>query len=411
MDRILKSKIHEIKGSLLNPSSVNTSLLAGTLGEILFLFYYAEEFKDEETKNFADKLLDKVLEKIQKQRGTYLYSDGLSGFGWLMIHLKEKKFIDIDIEYMFEDLDENFEKSVDYLIKNNDLDFLHGAIGIGFFYLKRDNGLVRNRILKKIICSINESAIIVGKHAKWASYDYEKKEFDNTKVNMGLAHGVPSILSFLVNCARQRIHSEITIPLITKSADYILDNQLEQNAYNCHFPFYIDSEPLRSRMGWCYGDMGVCSALWKSGVFLENRRILDRVIEIMDDNVLREDLRLNMVNDAGLCHGTGGVAVIFQRMYYNTGRKNYAKAADFWYNKTLEKGNRPTGLAGYESCYSATKEQLNLKKFVANNGFVEGEMKWASSRGFLDGISGIGLALLSRLNKRNMVWDEALLIS
>jgi lantibiotic biosynthesis protein len=64
-------------------------------------------------------------------------------------------------------------------------------------------------------------------------------------------------------------------------------------------------------------------------------------------------------------------------------------ASNYWYDQTLKMGSRNDGLAGY--------------KFLSQQG-------WANEYNLLEGVSGIGLSLLSFLDP-SFSWDECLLIS
>ena len=97
--------------------------------------------------------------------------------------------------------------------------------------------------------------------------------------------------------------------------------------------------------------------------------------------------------DAGICHGTAGVAHIFQRIFQDTGLPVFKDTANYWYEQTLEQANIPEGLAGYLPY------------------FINEPVHLAQARGFLVGISGIGLSLLHAVSDNRPDWDECLLLS
>ena len=107
----------------------------------------------------------------------------------------------------------------------------------------------------------------------------------------------------------------------------------------------------------------------------------------------RRDLKENFVLDAGLCHGTAGIAHIFNRMFINTGVTDFKEASDYWFEETLKMATFEDGLAGYKVW--RTKEMGG----------------WTNEYGFLEGIAGIGLAMISTISNINPDWDECLLLS
>ena len=103
-------------------------------------------------------------------------------------------------------------------------------------------------------------------------------------------------------------------------------------------------------------------------------------------------MQKNNIVDAGLCHGTAGIAHIYKRMYINTNIIEFKDASNYWYSETLKmaKYDIPSGFLAYRPI-----ENGGLKKEF----------------GFLDGISGIGLSLISAISDIEPAWDEALLLS
>lgn len=100
-----------------------------------------------------------------------------------------------------------------------------------------------------------------------------------------------------------------------------------------------------------------------------------------------------MVYDAGLCHGAAGVAHIFNRFYQDTHNEVFKEAALYWFNQTLEMDTFQDGLAGYKASISTSGTE------------------YENCTGLLEGIAGIGLALIGAVADFEPNWDECLLIS
>jgi hypothetical protein len=101
--------------------------------------------------------------------------------------------------------------------------------------------------------------------------------------------------------------------------------------------------------------------------------------------------------DAGLCHGTVGLAHIYNRLWQDTGEALFADAARLWYRNTLELRRPGKGIAGFQAYY---------------RDLVPGQPAgWIDDSSFLTGAAGIALALLSAISPVEPAWDRLLLVS
>jgi len=106
----------------------------------------------------------------------------------------------------------------------------------------------------------------------------------------------------------------------------------------------------------------------------------------------RRDLKDNYVMDACFCHGTSGIAHVFNRMWRETGMDECKHAAAYWIEQTLDMAKFTDGLAGYKT-------------------WQGGVLGYETRYGLLEGIAGIGLVLLSYYYEIEPTWDECLLLS
>jgi hypothetical protein len=99
------------------------------------------------------------------------------------------------------------------------------------------------------------------------------------------------------------------------------------------------------------------------------------------------------VADASFCHGTAGIAHIYNRMYQSTGGNHYKLAARFWLNETLKMAMHNNGIAGYRYWYPSSEDN------------------YKDEPGLLEGAAGIGLVIMAAISDLEPVWDEALMLS
>jgi lantibiotic modifying enzyme len=189
--------------------------------------------------------------------------------------------------------------------------------------------------------------------------------------------------------------SKVT-PLLSGTVNYIFQ-QKSATPILSYFPNYsMESCPQShySRLGWCYGDLGISQAILSASGVMENKDWKDTAIKIFIHSGHRKDVRRNSVHDAGLCHGSIGVAHIFCRLYRKTGMEVFNEAAKYWYRKTLEYSIFGDTCAGYKHLIFPDKKRV-----------------WVNNFGLLAGITGIGLGIMSYLDHELTSWDECLLLS
>ncbi|WP_302157971.1 lanthionine synthetase LanC family protein, partial [uncultured Alistipes sp.] len=172
--------------------------------------------------------------------------------------------------------------------------------------------------------------------------------------------------------------------IVTGACEYILSQEIDPQRYGNFFPGQsLENDPEHpvyfSRLGWCYGDLGVAAALWQAGCALRNDRWCAKALEVLRGTSRRRELAPNGIFDAGLCHGAASVALMYHYMYGQTGETLFAETRDYWIGETLRMGRLEEGLAGYGAWHG-----------VEYGG-------WKREYGLLEGIAGIGLMLLAAL--------------
>jgi len=160
------------------------------------------------------------------------------------------------------------------------------------------------------------------------------------------------------------------------------------------FPSFVypDSKPAPSRLAWCYGDLGIAAALLSAARGAEVRSWEDQAIRIARSSAARP-FETTRTIDATLCHGAAGNAHFFNRLHQATGDEELGRAAVEWYERTLQFRRPGEGAAG----------------FLARVSAGAGKAEWRPEEGMLNGIAGIGLALLAALTGEDPAWDRTLI--
>ncbi len=398
---LLEKKVKEIYDILKNVDTQENhhGVLSGMSGISLFQFYYARLTEKEEPADIGVNTISKTIEEINNGYAFPTFCKGIAGAGWVLELLNEEEFIDINNDELLSDLDEYLFASMKENADNGHYDFLHGAIGYGYYFLKRYEN-TRSADLKSrykeyisyLIAALKKSSITDETGTYWKTTLNQEEGL--VGVNLSLSHGLSSIINFL---SRVYIHNDFKQEvqnLLESTVTYILSHKSEDRSTTSKFPSWIyegmDKKP-KARLAWCYGDLGVGVSLWKAGKAMANSEYREEAIEIIKYAAQRKDIVEAGVKDAGFCHGSCGIASIFNYMYKETQEPVFKDTADFWINEVL-KMDTHEGNAGY------VQWQGNLEN-------------WKEETNLLEGIAGIGLTMISFLANFDTKWDECLMIS
>ena len=366
-------------------------LYSGDFGILLFLIYYSNySTTSDKYISLIEKFTEDVFNRFPKNIGIHTFCDGLSGILYSLEFLQEKKYVDIDISDAQSTFDEYLCFCMRQNIQQNNYDFLHGALGVGFYFLKKGN----NSYIQELIDFLYNTAEIdkQNKICKWKSIiDFEKKTIG---YNISLSHGISSIIIFLSRVIKSGKINDKVLELLHGAVNYVLSQQIDFLRIGSHFPiFSLDNKTqpiIGSRLAWCYGDLGVGMALWQAGKAAGELTWTEKGLGVLINATQRLSMTENNVFDAGICHGSAGIALVYHRMYLETHINEFKEATDYWLNQTINIAKFEDGLAGYKS-------------YIFDG--------WNCNYSLLSGISGIGLTLISCIDNSKQKWDEMLLLS
>lgn len=389
LDRKAMKKCQEIY-DVLKTQAEGTGLIVGGLGSVIFCKSWLKTNpKIKEYNQVFESRLKEGVTKVNEYEKFDL-ADGIIGWGWFVRMFAYEGLLDIDeFEDVFTEINILIKKRLDTPGHLDDFDLFYGSIGIGL-YLNAppfDNELL-DELVKRMIS--NHTNI----EHNWATFNIvEGRKVDI--INYGLAHGLSSVIVFLSKYLKNNPASNLK-DLVTKTLRNLIKQLMhcKQVKSKSLFPSYrnilTNETQSYSRLAWCYGDLGISIALWQAGEILCDETIKNDAINICLKTTERISKNDTDVTDAGICHGTAGIAHIYNRMYSYTGVLEFKEAANYWINETLNMAKFSDGLAGYKS-------------FDKND--------WQNDTSLLEGISGIGLVLLSHVQKEESTWDSCLLLS
>lgn len=390
-EKVIK-KIDEIAEIIISNKINNTGFMGGKTGLALFLFYYSRFTSDEKYSDYAEDLIIQVFEEINNGFDYPTYAGGLAGIGWILEHLSKESYIELDSDEVLSEIDHFLFKAMNFDIEQKKYDFLHGAIGYGLYFLMRDNDLGRKAVETLVIGLESISEKDNKGKLKWLS------EIDKDQAlmgyNLGLSHGISSIISFLGKAYNAGIHKEKSLEQLDGAVKFLLSNSADINKSIAIFPNWVNgsSDDIYSRMAWCYGDPGIGAALYNAAKNSDKEIWKNKAIEILKHTTKRKDIEKNGLKDAGICHGTVGLLQIYNRLYNESGEQIFKDSAEYWLEQTFQMA-RFDDFAGFKVWRS------------------ESDGGWNNDAGFLEGLAGIGLVLISTISEIDPLWDKGLLIS
>lgn len=389
-----------------NISSENTlPNIEYRISHLLFYATYYEYSGLEQYKNKAIKLYENIVEDYDNHDLKFSLYEGIEGLGWACIYLNKCNVIN---DYsIFEDLLDYLYKSLNISIINHDWDLLYGYMGKMGVILSsplQSQEARKNEYIVKILDDLNKTKVVKENGYFW----FENRE--DEIVNLGLAHGLFSILLFLLKIQESGFESVLLKQLIdgTKNAIVLSVNSKKSISIfpnGISFNENTDSNLFSfSRLAWCYGDLGALYSLVKY-----NQKYKEEKIDLLINNLI-EVLTLRGIGtsglihfskedffDTGFCHGLSGIYYLLQISSNLLPNDKYLKKRiNYWQeqiNINLEKISI-----------------LNVDEVYYPNDFTSLSFPQKYEKdSFLNGYAGIGLTLLS-IKYNRYGWSEFLLL-
>jgi hypothetical protein len=229
-------------------------------------------------------------------------------------------------------------------------------------------------------------------------------------VDLGVAHGIAGVIPFLARVHRLGLAQPVVRRLLDGSVAWLLAH-LAEGASGPTVPYFVADgiEPGPARSAWCYGDPGVAVALLLAAHDVGE----PDWATVATGLALRAAARpagQTGVTDAGLCHGSAGLAHLFNRLYQLTAEQALADAARFWIERTLELCSAPVpgesapGMDAHGTAAPGAAAPARVPLAPAARAACNGP-------GLLEGSAGVALALEAAGTAAEPAWDQMLLVS
>jgi lantibiotic biosynthesis protein len=389
------SKIFQLERAIWDVSLKGTdvNLMEGITGVAFIYSNLYEKYPNEEYINKIQIVLNSILKSISTNINSVSLCNGFSGNVFALNIINQLGFFEMEIEDILKDCDKTLISAIENNINNDSLDYLHGSLGIAYYFYDREkqkkleNGKYKF-IFENILVQIDTYIANVD------AYDLNsKKDFF---LNLGFAHGILSLIVFLSKNIKQ---DEIRITKQLKNLIRILLRyETPYSSSISKFPSIVNfknstvsAQQYSIPLGWCYGDTITAYSIYVAGEALQDQRLIKKAMDVGLSSCERLSGTTSKVVDACFCHGSSGVAYLYKRLYELSGNYSFKKSYNFWIKKTIELCNFKDGIAGY-------------KKF-------SGE-EYVNNIGILDGAAGPAIVLLDYVNPINTSsWEKIFMIN
>lgn len=373
-------------------------LASGEAGLALFFAYLGAGRQDsEEAAGHALEALGRSVQALSEPHHLPNLYSGFCGVGWVVEHLTRELFEGDD------DLAAEIDEALRELLLNPGeipYELIGGLSGFGTYLVERlphpDASELLGRVLDLLEKSAEESEAGITWYTppEWLT-EGKRQIMPTGCYNLGVAHGVPGVLGFLAAARREGIEDRRVARLAEGVVSWVLGQRLPE-ADQSVFPAFFSpgKKPEPTRTAWCYGDLGVAAVLLSAARSF-GREDWEREALSLARLAARRPVEAVKAVDTTLCHGTAGIAHLYNRFYQVTGDPEMKEAALAWYRRTLDMQRPGEAFAG-------------LLSWVAPQ---TGPGRWEGEHGFLTGIAGTGLALLAAVTDIEPTWDRVLLVA
>jgi srtC, putative len=380
--------IEEIKDFLIKyKDEDDLSIGTGLLSRSLFLYNYASFFEQEKVLDISLNSFKKVYNQLEKNLHNSSLVTGCTGCVWLYLYLCKEGIFDMDDKFV-EFFDWFYINGIKIEKKKENYDLFYGFLGYSCYFLMKESMNISSKDQLNFIVDVIED---ISKKDTNGYFWVDK--YGGNYVNLGMAHGLPSIVSFLGKVYNITAYEKAK-HLGENAIRWILNHRISQSE-KWLYPNRInllsyDNKEEASRLAWCYGDLGIGYALCAFGQNVKDNKIKNEGIDILNHTILRgmEDTETG-IHDKGFCHGVSGVYYIYKKLN-DILEGTFKQAEEYWLEKLTQDYK-------IESFYSYT--------------YYEKQYKYAPDIGLINGFGGIGMTLLSIINKdKKNEWDNIFML-
>jgi lantibiotic biosynthesis protein len=271
-------------------------------------------------------------------------------------------------------------------------DLIGGLVGIGVYAL--DRGPPGRPLAMRVMDELERLARPHDGGLAWHTApellpQWQRRHAPTGVYDLGMAHGIPGPIALFARCLVEDVDVARATRLLDGGVAYLLAVAVPTQGAR-----YPPSHPgvASERLAWCYGDLGVSTALLAAAHAREHRGWRADAVQLAR-RCAATTFDAACVRDTSLCHGASGVAHLFHRLHFATGEQSFADAALRWLDRTLALRDPAHAIAGFP------RRRHDGERIT-----------WVPDTTLLNGASGVALALHAMISEVEPNWDRLLLV-
>ena len=301
---------------------------------------------------------------------------GLLQIGWIAAHILQSKS-DGNLVGALSAVDDLLRESL--AARPEAFDLVSGLVGIGVYALER--GPAASDILQDVVEALARGSVQDSGAIRWS------RDLGGPST-CGMAHGNAGVIAFLSQAANIE---PLAMELLRRGIRWFVvppEGNEPARLRNVNPP-----NNMSQRCAWCGGNLGIASALSQAGIATDNAAVTTLAYQLALTSAADIDTSDGFAADASLCHGAAGAAHVLAALSSAAPRPGGPLSASAlgWYGLLLKPPGR------------------NLEGKFLTRRFGSTPPTWVPTSAFLDGSTGVALALQAAVDLAEPDWDRILL--
>ncbi len=389
-------KFVDLEKARKSPDWSDQSLANGYPSLILLLSQLSVDGLTQSTDQMIHECVLRLKLSIERQGILNLsLFGGATGIAFALSKTKYRKMLDSVHRHILENLDQLYLAKIKKNLLNKQSSFaklydpILGVCGIGRYLLEhlalpQFEAYARQitKILIELTNPIEKHGTIVPGWYMPPDDPLNKFKSNNNahgNFNLGLAHGITGILSYLTISLARGIEVEGQRDAITRIAHWV-QSKAQSSSKGIVWPYSVsfaeevtkpDSLQEGSRDAWCYGSPGICRTLFLAGAAINDIKLQKIAQKTFQDVFLRSHEEWQLPGPT-LCHGIAGLLLITEAMNDDIHAQKLRKLLLTYLN--------PDSKWGFKDAVPIQGNKFN----------------WVDNPGFLEGAAGVWLTLISQ---------------
>jgi lantibiotic modifying enzyme len=374
----------------------DASLASGSAGIAVFYAQIARAMGGVNADGHARAYLDDAIHVVATEALDPSLYAGFTGVAWATELIGQ--LLDADDQDRNEGIDEALRGFLLLpRLEQAPFDLIFGLTGLGVYALERWRRARTPELAALVVDHLDTRARRDEHGAYWWTPPWllpgpSGERSATGGVDLGVAHGIAGVIPLLSRARALGIGGPTTDAVLQGAVVWLLAHAIETDS-GPTIPAFLGAgaEARPTRSAWCYGDPGVATALIVAGREAQQPGWTEAGLQLALRAADRPATESGVV-DAGFCHGSAGLAHLFNRMHQMTGEPRLAEAARLWLERTLDYCQR-----------GCDRSMPSIAARAVHR-------PW-HGLGLLEGAAGAGLVLLAAGTSAEPVWDRMFLAS